>query len=358
MNVDVALDAPVYLLKGDDEVLLHEAARSLVHQLVGDGDRNLMVDELDAARYERDGDVQIGPLVDAAQTPPFLTDRRVVVGWHVGTFSTTDAVAPLVAYLADPLPTTALVLVWERSPKPGSRLGRIPAKLSDAIKQAGGVVVETAAATGRARDGWIDDQLSSAGLRLDATARNLLSATIGEDAGLLVGVLPTLVAVYGEGARLGADDIEPYLPREGGVKPFELTDAIDAGDLGLAVDRLHRLMAGGGWHPLQVMASLTNHYLRMLTLDGARVGDEKAAAALLGMKGSTYPAKKALTQARRLGSEVLADFARLLAAADVDLRGAKAWPPELVVEVLVARLASRTNQRVGGGSRPRAGARR
>ena len=117
------------------------------------------------------------------------------------------------------------------------------------------------------------------------------------------------------------------------------------------------LMTGAGWHPLQVMATLTNHYLRMVALDGSGVGDEKAAAALLGMKGSTYPAKKALGQARKLGSERLAEFTRLLAAADVDLRGAKAWPPELVVEVLVARLASRTPS--AGGRRPaRAGARR
>jgi DNA polymerase III subunit delta len=30
---------------------------------------------------------------------------------------------------------------------------------------------------------------------------------------------------------------------------------------------------------------------------------------------------------------------RLLSEADVDLKGAKAWPDELVLEVLVARLA-------------------
>ena len=101
-----------------------------------------------APGHALDEGTQIGPLVDAAQTPPFLTDRRVVVGRHVGMFTTTDAVAPLIAYLADPLPTTALVLVWEKSPKPDARLGRLPTKLSDAIKQSGGVVVETAAATG------------------------------------------------------------------------------------------------------------------------------------------------------------------------------------------------------------------
>jgi DNA polymerase-3 subunit delta len=361
MKLDVALDAPVYLVKGDDDVLLGDAVLALVHDLVGDGDRSLMVEELTIERYEREreGDARIGPVVDAARTMPFLTDRRVVVARHVGAFSTTESVAPLIEYLAEPLDTTALVLVWERVPRPGTRLPRIPTKLGDAVKGAGGVVVETGAGTGKARDQWFDQQLQDAPVRLTPDARRRLQDQIGEDASQLVGLLPTLAAVYGEGATVDAEALAPYLGQEGGVKPFELTDAIDQGDVPLALDRLHRLMAGGGWHPLQVMASLTNHVTRMVALDGSGVGDEKAAAELLGMKGSTYPARKALTQCRALGSERLAELTRLLAQADLDLRGAKAWPPELVVEVLVARMASRaprgrSSARSTGRSRSRA----
>src|SRR4029453_5307694 len=140
-----------------------------------------------------------------------------------------------------------------------------------------------------------------------------------------------------------------------------LTDAIDRGDVAASLEKLARLTGGGGWHPLQVMATLTNHYLRMLALDGAGVGDEKAAAELLGMKGSTFPARKALSQSRKLGSDRLREFTVLLAQADLDLRGARAWPPELVVEVLIARLASRTPRSSapsrGGGRRAPAGRR-
>jgi DNA polymerase III subunit delta len=352
VKLSVPLDAPAYLLRGDDEVLLQETTRALVHALVGAGDRSLMVDELDATRYEVDGAVQIGPLVDAAQTPPFLTDRRVVVGRHAGVFSTTEAVAPLVAYLADPLATTALVVVWERSPKPGARLGRLPTKLADAFKKHG-VVVDAGAGTGRVRDQWLDEQLGGSGLKLDPAARKAIAERIGEDSGLLIGLLPRLVSVFGPGARLSAEDVLPYLGEQGGGKPFEMTDAIDAGDVTTALERLGRLMTGGGWHPLQVMATLTNHYVRMLALDGSGAGDERAAAELLGLKGSTFPARKALQQARRLGSDRLKEFAGLLAQADLDLRGARAWPAELVVEVLVARLASRTPRPAASAGRRR-----
>lgn len=77
----------------------------------------------------------------------------------------------------------------------------------------------------------------------------------------------------------------------------------------------------------------------MLRLDGSGVRGEKEAAQLLGLKGSTFPAKKALNQGRKLGGGPLRRSVALLAEADVDLRGAKAWPDELVMEVLVARLA-------------------
>ena len=93
-----------HLITGDDESLILTAVGELVKQLVGDGDRTLMVDDFDGEEYE------LRSVVDAAQTAPFLTDTRIVVARGVGRFNTDD-VASLVAYLADPLPSTELVLL-------------------------------------------------------------------------------------------------------------------------------------------------------------------------------------------------------------------------------------------------------
>ena len=108
------MSATVVLLHGDDEVLLSNAVRDRVAQLVGDGDRSLMVAELTEAAYLEDEDYHIAPLVDAAQTMPFLTERRVVVGREMGRFSTVDSLGPLLGYLENPLETTDLVLVGRR----------------------------------------------------------------------------------------------------------------------------------------------------------------------------------------------------------------------------------------------------
>ena len=52
----------------------------------------------------------VGAVVDACMTPPFLVERRIVVVRDAGQLTAPDA-KRLVAYLGDPLPTTVLVLV-------------------------------------------------------------------------------------------------------------------------------------------------------------------------------------------------------------------------------------------------------
>lgn len=320
------------MLRGTDEVLLGDAVSRLVADLVGEGDRSLIVEELDGAEQS------LGAAVDAARTPPLLTDRRVVVVRRAGRFSKSDDVTPLVDYLSEPMPSSTVVLVWERAPDQ-SQLPSVPKKLADAVKAAGAAVVSTDAPTGRARGSWIDEQLADGPVALDREARSMVVERLGDDVSDLPGLLERLAAAHGEGARLGPDDVEPLLGQAGSVPPWELTDAIDRGDTASALDRLHRMLGAGDRHALQLMATLQNHFGRMLRLDGAPVASEREAAALLAMKGSTFPAKKALNQTRRLGHRGVARAVELLAAADVDLRGARAWPPELVLEVLVARLS-------------------
>ena len=322
---------PVTLVKGDDEVLLRDAAHELIRKLSAGLDPSFAVEEIGRAQFQppESSEASIRPLVDAAQTPPFLTDRRVVVGRDVEMFTRAEQVAPLVAYLDDPLPTTSLVLVFGP--------GRLPKPLAEAVARCGGEQLDTS--PGRKVAPWVDDQVAAVGLKLDKSASQRLVEWLGDDPQRLVGVLSTLKGTYGVGAKLSASDIEPFLGEAGGVPPWELTDAIDKGDIPVALDRLHRMMAGGSRHPLQIMATLHGHYARMLQLDGARVSGEKDAAALLGMRGSTFPARKALTQVRRLGHDRIVRAMDLLATADLDLRGGKAWPEALVMEVLVARLA-------------------
>ncbi|MEM8745954.1 MAG: DNA polymerase III subunit delta [Actinomycetota bacterium] len=314
----------IHLLTGDDESLLRTAVQELVTQLVGDGDRSMIVDEFEGDDYE------MRFVVDAAQTPPFLTDKRVVVARDVSRFNADDLPA-LLHYFDEPLDTSDVVLVEGGE-------GRMSKKLVDAVKAVGTVTTTGAPKKAGDRAGWVREQISAADLSIDGRATQRLIDWLGEDPGKLDGVLQTLCGAFGPGATLRESDIEPHLGEAGGVPPWDLTDAIDSGDATKALTLLGRMMHGGGRHPLQIMATLHGHYSALAKLDGVDARSEKDAMAATGIR-SPYPAKKALAQYRRLGGAPVKRAITLLSEADLDLRGKRDVDAELTMEILVARLS-------------------
>ena len=315
---------PVVLVLGTDSSLVAQAAHALTEQLVGSGDPSLMVEEFGGPGVEP---FDVGPVIDACTTPPFLVERRVVVLRDVGQLAPGD-VKRIVEYLKDPLATTVLVLV--------AGGGTLPQALTKAVGVSGRVV-DTSVGNGRARSQWLADHVRGGPVRLDGAATALLSGHLGEDMGRLEGLLDTLASAYGRGATVSADDLEPFLGTAGSLAPWDLTDAIDAGKAARALSVLHRMLDAPESHPLRIMSVLHGHYRKMLQLDGSGVTSAEEAAQVLGMK-SAFPAKKALGESRRLGSERIAQAIRLLALADLDIRGATGLPGATVLEVLVARL--------------------
>lgn len=313
----------IYLLTGKDESLVRTAVAGLVDDLVGDGERSLMVDEFDSDDYE------LRLVVDAAQTPPFLTDKRVVIARGISRFNADDLPA-LLAYFDDPLGSSDLVMAEGGE-------GVMSKKLADAVKRIGTVVATAPPKKAGDRGTWIREQISSAGLKIDARAIQRLTDWLGEEPARLDGVLGTLRGAFGEGATLTVTDIEPFLGEAGGVPPWDFTDAISAGDTTKALTLMKRMIHGGGRHPLQIMSTLHNHYAALGRLDGAHARNEQDAAAATGLKG--FPAKKALQNYNRLGGASTKRAIELLATADLDLRGGKDLEPELVMDVLVARLS-------------------
>ncbi|HUR77335.1 MAG TPA: DNA polymerase III subunit delta [Acidimicrobiales bacterium] len=315
------MSAPAYLIKGDDPVLVAQVLAAVLDDIVGDDDPSLLVEDVSGV------DEAPAAAVDAAGTPSMFTSRRVVVIRDVGRFTATQ-VAPLVEYLVSPLESSVMVLA--------AGGGTVPAALVKAV-QKHGEVVDAGTPRGKARTSWVLEKLQDASVRVDAAAARLIQGHLGEDIARLEPLLRILTAAYGPGTTVGPAQVEPYLGDAGSSAPWDLTDAIDKGNAALAIDQVRRLMSGAGRHPLGVVSTLHTHVARMARLDGAGVTSETEAAALLGI--AAFPAKKALAQSRRVGSDALLRMLTLVADADVDLRGRSSWSDALVLEVLVARLA-------------------
>jgi DNA polymerase III subunit delta len=284
--------------------------------------------------------------LDAARTIPFGSSRRIVVLRNASQLAADDT-KPITAYVASAEPTAVLVLEYgDKSP---------PAALAKALKAAD------------ARELTADEPLASvlaqhakaAGLKLERDANEAITSRLGEDVGRVSGIVEVLVSTFGPGARLSADDVEPYLGDEGGVPIYKLTNAIDEGDHIEALGVLARLRDASGLHPLQLMASLHGHYRRLLRLDDPDIRGEQDAVAVLeeltGRAPNAWVAKKTHAHAQALGPDGIRAAYDLLARADLDLRGARRIPDDAVMDLLVTRLASvsRRHRRAPAPSRGR-----
>ncbi|MGH9130550.1 MAG: DNA polymerase III subunit delta [Acidimicrobiales bacterium] len=318
----------VHLVKGDDPSLVSEAVTKLLSSLVGPEDPRLVVEEHGPEVPDTSAPDLIGPILDALRTAPFLTQRRVVVVRDAGRLRA-EEVERLVAGFDHLAPSTYVVMV--------SGGGTLSTKLGTAVRRVGRVV-DASTPTGRDRSGWVAQRTRHGPVRLDAAATALVDKHLGADLARLAGLLDSLAAAYGEGAKLGPRELEPFLGSSGGVMPWDLTDAIDRSDTAGALEALSRLLSAGQRHPLALLATLHRHYASMLRLDGAGVTSDAEAAGVLGVR-SAWSAGKSLAAGRRLGSAGVARAIDLLARADLDLKGATALDGTVILEVLVARLS-------------------
>jgi len=314
-----------WLVTGDDPSLVTEAVGGLVGELVGPRERSLVLEDFSGEELELAG------VADACRTPPFLADRRVVVVRDAGRFSA-EQLQPLISYLESPMETTRLVLA--------AGGGQLPARLVAAFKGSPVAKLVPTDVSSREAHGWVTERLAHARVKLSPPAAALVEGHLGEDLNRLGSLLAVLETAYGPGARVGTEELEPYLGQPGAVPPWDLTDAIDRGETDKALGVLHRLLDAGGRHPLVVLAILQRHFGNILRAQSPTMTSEAQAAEALGIpKGrSTFPARKALDAARRLGPGGSGDAVVALAEAELALKGKLEWKPELVLEVLVARL--------------------
>ena len=300
-----------------------QAVRTLLTDVVGDRDHALVVEEIGGSPGD---EINVGAVVDACMTPPFLIDQRVVILRDAGRLLTAD-VPRLVDVVANPLPTTVLIVVGGG--------GTVPAPLVRAITAAG-QVIDTSVSKAGDRKAWLHDHLRQGPVKLEPRAAQLLGEHVGEDLSRVEGLLTALLGgLRRGGARISVDDLEPYLGEAGNVPRYELTEAISRGETAVALGVLHRMFDAGGLSAVEVMATMNRHYGQLLALDGASASGEREAAELLG--SAPFVAKKALDQTRRLGSARIAQAITLLADADLDVKGGSGLPPELVIETRVAR---------------------
>ncbi len=337
-------------------MLRDREAQRLIDELVGEEERSFALDDHTIPSRRRvtdtepttndaeetvEGSVEqpaFAAITTALSSPPFMTACRVVVVRDIGGL-TAEQGRWLAQWIEDPLDGVHLVLV--------AGGGRVPGALDKACKSNAQTVGPAAEQT----TAVLQRELKDAHVKLEPAAITRVATHLGDDAGRIPELVDLWRSTYGEDVVLDVADVEQYLGELGTAGRFDLTNAVDRGEVATALETLHRLLSATSasqprpLHPMQVMATLVYHYQRLLRLDDPDIVTKEHAAQALGMKsagGARFP----LEASKRLATGGLREAMRLLAQAELDLRGASGLDERTVMDVLIARLAALSRRAV------------
>lgn len=234
----------VYLFEGPEEYLKDQALAGLRKALLPEG-----MEELNEAVMDNP---PTDALIAAAETLPFLADKRlVVVRDHAGLTGRGEGDERLCAYLAQ-VPDTAVVVFFIRGKADARK------KLTAAIKKAGEIVT-FARLDEMALNEWIVQAFAGVGKQCSMGVASQLAFTTGTDTALLRAEIDKLAAHAGDRPDITVEDVRTLATRSIECTVFEMVDAVVAGKQGQAF-RLMRDMLTSGQDRLGILAMLLRQY--------------------------------------------------------------------------------------------------
>ena len=319
---------PVYCLQGAERFLIDRclgALRSAVLGAGGGGGLNHDVFELKESGLEA--------ALAAARTLPMFAKRRLVVGRGIDQLKS-DELDDLPAYVADPNPSTVLVLTAEKID------GRL--KPFVALRKAG-FVHEFPRLRDRELPSWIAREATARKIAIDSDGAQALAEAAGPDLGRLAQALEQLALYVGQGGRIRRADVEELVAetRERGV--FELTKAIGEGNTAKALGLLGNMLANRE-PPLRLQFMLVRQLRqiwRAKELAATNLSRNEIAAAV-GI--APFFLDDVLVPARRMSVAALERSFRRLYQSDRTLKSARI-DPDLFIARLVRQLADDASSR-------------
>jgi len=319
--------APIYILQGEERLLLDEALEAVQSAVLAGGLADFNFDrfrgkETDAARLET-----------ALGTSPMMAPRRLVM---VREFDVAPEPARevLVAYAKSPAPSTVLVLVAE---KPDARTTVYKALSKIAA------VVKFEAPFERDLVIWCQRRIDAMGAKLDADAARLCVEAIGRDMAGLADALERLFLLVGKGGRISGELVLQSIVETREQSAFELCDAVGGGEA-MRAWTLARKLLNQREPELRLLALLSRHFRQLLRLREARDKGIRRDDAAAAARVSPYALKNLWPQTEKHSTRGLELALAHIAQADIDLKSSR-LPSDVTFERLVVALCKTTRER-------------
>lgn len=290
--------APLYLFYGVESFLMEETCQWFKKQL------NVDADSLSGVTFDLT-ETPIQELVLEAETLPFLSERRLIIGRNAEFLSTSKSKVPhqlerLVTYLEQPEKTSIVILTLN-----SDKLDKRKKVVKSLLKKAS--VVTFPLLTGSKLLAWIQKRVKYYGLNADEEAMKHLAILVGNNLRQLDQECKKLAAFLGKGGHITVQEIDQLVPRTLEQDVFQLINQLAARQLAPALqvwyDLLHQKE-----EPIRILALIIRQlrlmfYAKLLSKKGKTT---KEIASLLQVH--PYPVKLALQQSQRFAEEELSRY--------------------------------------------------
>ncbi|MBE9536306.1 MAG: DNA polymerase III subunit delta [Proteobacteria bacterium] len=237
---------PFYYLYGEEDLLKTESFARLKEAALQGGIPDFNFDQF----YY--GDADVSKLVSAASTLPVMSPKRLVVLRDAEKLKG-DEQEMLLAYLANPSPSTTMVFVGRSADK--------RKKFFSTISKAGGLV-EHSHPHEREMPKWIRWLAKKKGVEVSGAAARYLVEIIGNDLTSISSEVEKLSLYVGDSKRIELEDVEAVTVDSRTRTVFQLTDAIATKNLKDSLIYLKKLLEGGE-SPIMIISMIVRQ-LRLI----------------------------------------------------------------------------------------------
>jgi DNA polymerase-3 subunit delta len=313
-----------YLLFGEEQFLMAKTQKEL---------EKAVVDEAAAVmnRDFFDGAPEIGKVIDAAETMPFLSDRRLVVIKDSGLFKDgrKNDTEKMAEYITD-IPASTCIIFAEKEVDKRNKLYKAVAKC--------GIAEEFSKTNEKDAVKAIAAILRREKINCMPQTVEYIIHSIGCDMASLEKEVGKLIAYKGAGATVEKEDVDSVCAKTLEARVFDLVKAVGMRNPAQAME-IYRGLLIQREQPLKILALVARQFKIMLQCK-VLLAQGKTANEIKDITGQNYySVKECSLQCRNFTEETLKKAVFECLEADTDIKSGK-MDGETAIELLIAKYSA------------------
>lgn len=322
----------LYLLWGEEKLLLKRAAKKLIQRAGGECFPEFNLNEFP-------GEAEADRIIDAAVALPFMAEQKCVAVSDYNAEEKPQSELDKLFGLLDDLPESTALVLWYPTLE-FSRNSNKWKKLVERCEKLGSVVEFKRRETGDLKR-YLGKEAERQGCVLGSRAAGRLIEYAGTDLTALLSEVEKLCAytLAQGGKEISAETVEELTPKSTEITVFLMTNALVAGNYEKTYTLLDQLFYQNE-EPVAILAAMASSYLDMFRVKAALESGLTCMAPAdyaPEYKRLGFRLEKAMRSAARVPMGTLHHSLNLLLEADLALKGSR-LDSRLVLDSLIARL--------------------